>query len=99
MAELLLELRFPSGTATESVDVRVQVGPETTVIALADALASYVGRQRWADGFALAVERSGITIVLDPASKVLDAGLVNGDAVVLEAHGVGARASAEAARR
>lgn len=89
VVELSLELRFPAGVAIESVDVCIQVDSETTIAALADALVRFVGRHLGADRPALGVERRDRISGLDPAVRVLDAGLMTGDAVVLDVHGAG----------
>jgi hypothetical protein len=89
MIDLFVELRFPAGTVSESVDVHVQVEPATTVATLTGALASHVGRHRAVGRLDLAIERQGRASVLNPAVRVLDAGLMSGDVVVLLVDGAG----------
>ena len=89
--DLLLELRCWHGGAVTTTDVVVDIDPDDTVEALTHALAAYANRHSPAPmpnnvvlvrGAASQSPRPG-DLPLDPASPIVDSGLVSGDTVLL----------------
>jgi S-DNA-T family DNA segregation ATPase FtsK/SpoIIIE len=87
--DLLLELTFPTPSGGQAVDVAVDIDPDDTVAALADALGAYASA-RDAIAHAAAGGDGTSTLVreatgrpLDPAGRVMDSGLVSGESVRL----------------
>jgi DNA segregation ATPase FtsK/SpoIIIE, S-DNA-T family len=80
--ELLLELHGPDEAG--AVDVHVEIEPEETVAALAEALSGYAARRTGASPTAHpTLVRGDATQPLDPSARVADTGLVSGDVVTL----------------
>jgi S-DNA-T family DNA segregation ATPase FtsK/SpoIIIE len=82
--ELLLELRFPSGATAGHSDVSVELDPEDTVAALTEALVAHATPRGYRPNWAGAgLYRGDSPEPLDPASRVVDTGLVSGETVTL----------------
>jgi DNA segregation ATPase FtsK/SpoIIIE, S-DNA-T family len=83
--ELLLELRLPAAGPHAATDVNVDVDPDDTVAALADALARHAERlgSGHIDRDGLGLYRTGSPDALHPGDRVVDLGLVSGESVTL----------------
>jgi S-DNA-T family DNA segregation ATPase FtsK/SpoIIIE len=89
--DLLLELRCWHGGAVTSTDVVVDIDPDDTVEALTHALAAYANHHSPAPlpNNVVVVRGTAVSAArptdrpLDPASRIVDCGLVSGDTVLL----------------